>query len=175
MEQVTKTVAALNEYGFSGKYPGMGVRWAFNCSIDISMFECLIRPHEVSTQQKPVDISRTIVRLQDADLKKEERRQRQIANAIVRNAAKRKREEEAESPSQEVGEDGSEAAPTKRQKTEGSAETSTEQQPSGASTQPGSSTWESTQMQVVSRVIPEVRGHTSYLTFAIKLPMRSSL
>ena len=28
--------------------------------------------------------------------------------------------------------------------------------------------------QVVSRVIPEVRGHTSYLTFAIKLPVRKN-
>jgi len=150
MEQVTKTVSALNENGFS----------------DISMFECLIRPHEVSTHPKPLDISHAIARLQEADVKKEERRQRQIANAIIRNAAKRKREDDLQAT------EGPDDVPTKRQKTETAAESDPVKQSSGASTQPESSISATMQTQVVSRVIPEVRGHTSYLTFAIKLPLR---
>jgi len=157
MEQVTKTVAALNDHGFS----------------DISMFECLIRPHDVSTVPKPTDISQIVRRLQDADVKKEERRQRQIANAVLRNnAAKRKREEEAggaEAGTTPEDQDVSTEAPAKRLKTEQTVESadvdSTLAVPSPAAT-PAT--------QVVSRVIPEIRGHTSYLTFAIKLPLQPS-
>jgi tRNA (adenine57-N1/adenine58-N1)-methyltransferase catalytic subunit len=184
MEQVTKTVAALNDHGFSGKKepPEIDDRNCAQRPPDISMFECLIRPHEVSTQQKPVNISHIIERLQEADVKREERRQRQIANAIIRNAAKRKREEESDGANKEpesLDQDTSSEIPLKRLKTEqvpsttGSVAPTPVQQPSPSVCPPGQTDSEDThtQTQVVSRVIPEVRGHTSYLTFAIKLPI----
>lgn len=168
MEQVTKTVAALNEYGFS----------------DISMFECLVRPHEVSTQPRPLNISNIIRKLQDADVKREERRQRQIANAILRNSAKRKREEETNGADQipdDTPQDDLEtsAAEPKRVKTDQATPMQDIETPvlsvekSTLIITPSRGCPENIETQVVSRVISEVRGHTSYLTFAIKLPLRT--
>jgi tRNA (adenine57-N1/adenine58-N1)-methyltransferase len=150
------------------------------------MFECLIRPHEVSTQPKPLSISKIIRRLQDADVKREERRQRQITNAILRNSAKRKREDETGGVDQDprtVKEGSPEASETgpKRLKIDQATSIQETEMP-GSTVQslasaitPDQASSESPQTQIVSRVIPEVRGHTSYLTFAIKLPLRISI
>jgi tRNA (adenine57-N1/adenine58-N1)-methyltransferase len=144
------------------------------------MFECLLRPHDVSTIPKPSDISQAVRRLQEADVKKEERRQRQIANAIQRNnAAKRKREEDAGGavsgtyPTED--QEGSGEASIKRLKTGSSTKTETAELDSSLSFAPSIPLEpEIPATSVISRVIPEVRGHTSYLTFASKLPHQST-
>jgi len=117
-------------------------------------------------------------------VKKEERRQRQIANAIQRNnAAKRKREEETGGavsgtyPAEDQG--GSGEGSIKRLKTGSTTTTGATEFDSILSiTLPATTVEldppESPSTSVVSRVIPEVRGHTSYLTFASKLPHQSS-
>ncbi|KII90936.1 hypothetical protein PLICRDRAFT_39516 [Plicaturopsis crispa FD-325 SS-3] len=166
MEQVLRTVSALNEAGFS----------------DITMYETLLRPHEVNQTPPLVSVNEIAEKLKLAEQKREDKRLRQIATSRTRyaegNGSKRKREGAAEE-----GEDTAENSGNKKARTDdedGESHPQREVVDSTASSQlPHSSTKSETVPAPpakinVSKVMSEVRGHTSYLTFARLLP-RSDL
>ncbi|KAJ8454303.1 hypothetical protein ONZ51_g13105 [Trametes cubensis] len=88
MEQVLRTVSALNEAGFT----------VFIAThTEITMYETLLRPHQVDTTPALEPIGAVAARLKQAEARREEKRLRQIAHArlgIERRAAKRKAGEE---------------------------------------------------------------------------------
>lgn len=206
MEQVLRTVNALNQHGFT----------------EITMYETLMRPHEV-TQIPPLKSVRQVGEdLKDMAVRREERRLRQIASSAA-SRAKRKREEAGDDLY--VGEVQGDSS-LKRAKTgDEGGETSTttagtEIRSRDSDNEAGVNTSESTNLNVatrpeaatdpieysdclaggqtspnqmvgsvnvdnptapgsggesgrhlnVSKVFPEVRGHTSYLTFACLVP-----
>ncbi|KAA1469724.1 tRNA methyltransferase complex GCD14 subunit [Dentipellis sp. KUC8613] len=169
MEQVLRTVSALNDAGFT----------------EITMYETLLRPHEVSQVPALPHVNTVAEKIKQSERKREDKRLRQIANARARHTEKRKRDQDdagipdvaEEADVKRVKVDGQEQAD------EGSAgETSavlpaTQEAPdvamdSATPPAPVSLTPPSPQAtQVVSKIMPEVRGHTSYLTFARLLPM----
>jgi len=147
MEQVLRTVSALNDAGFT----------------EITMYETLLRPHEVN--QVPVlqtveDISE---KLKKAEQKRETKRLKQIASS---QQSKRKREEDVGDELAEV--DGN-AVSVKRVKTDDEAVLQNRLPQEIPEILVTSST-DSDPKICVSKAIPEVRGHTSYLTFACLLP-----
>ncbi|KAH0826207.1 tRNA methyltransferase complex subunit Cpd1 [Lanmaoa asiatica] len=191
MEQVLRTVSALNEAGFT----------------DITMYETLLRPHEVQQLPPPRPLSQVVDRLKCMEHYREEKRQRQIANA-----GKRKRadddtrvvtmERDVEKDiSTGTGMDGgsdkrarvemTSPAPALVLDPEGSDERERDGEESGCeiippvpppedgTMRPGPVAGPS-QVQVpaklnCSKVSPDVRGHTSYLTFARLVPFPLSL
>jgi len=80
IEQVLRTVSALNEAGFT----------------DITMYETLLRPHEVSQVPRLVQIDTITEKLKQFERSREDKRQRQIATSRARRNAteKRKREDD---------------------------------------------------------------------------------
>ncbi|KIJ26688.1 hypothetical protein M422DRAFT_216196 [Sphaerobolus stellatus SS14] len=162
IEQVLRTVSVLNQEGFT----------------DIAMYETLIRPHDVFVQQPTESLKEARERLQAAEQAKEDRRQRQIEQSKVRKAVEHAAKEggaEGES-SQMIGIETADGAKRKRDP-EGEEPTvaalpppkkpahmpkQRQKQEAKSSPQP--------EKGVVSQPIKEVRGHTSYLTFAVLLP-----
>ncbi|KAH7925570.1 tRNA methyltransferase complex GCD14 subunit [Leucogyrophana mollusca] len=153
MEQVLRTVSALNDAGFT----------------DITMYETLLRPHDVHQIPAALSLSEIIDRLKKSELKREEKRLRQIANS-----SKRKRDDSVDGVDQEEG--------GKKVKREGGAGGKLEEEPEvldttvepvkvvfeghmGTTPAPGQ-----VSKVNVSKAIQEVRGHTSYLTFARLVP-----
>lgn len=183
MEQVLRTVSALNEAGFT----------------DITMYETLIRPQDVSVVPKLKPISEVSARLKEAERRREEKRQRQIREAQRR---KRKRAEEEGEGEGAIQKEESEGVEVKKVKTDGEGgekgdvvEAKDGQAVEGkdaaldvrpaqdatastsavvpSKTEPQPDAKEAGQEEetiVVSKTFPEVRGHTSYLTFACLLP-----
>ncbi|EJD41268.1 GCD14-domain-containing protein [Auricularia subglabra TFB-10046 SS5] len=105
IEQVLRTVTALNDAGFS----------------DITLFEVLLTPLEVTAVPQPLPISQAVSRLQEAEARKEERRQKQIAKAaqdrLAANGAVagvKRQHDETGTPSSDV----EESVATKRLKPE---------------------------------------------------------
>ncbi|KAI6014785.1 tRNA methyltransferase complex subunit Cpd1 [Pisolithus microcarpus] len=142
MEQVLRAVNALNEAGFT----------------DICMYETLLRPHEVQQLPTPLSLDNVVSKLKRLEKFREEKRLRQIANS------KRKREEDSDIPE-----------PDKRARI-GEPDTARDE---GGSRPPLISDLhippkaddEVNEATVSwSRVCHEVRGHTSYLTFARLVP-----
>jgi hypothetical protein len=205
IEQVTRTVQALDAHGFTRKYaPTASPRRYCESDIndilfltDIEMFEVLVRPHEV-TQTAPTLISIETIssRLKRQEIKREERRQIQIDLARKRNA-RLKAEQEALEAGMEVDSSGMEgkrargeegegeggqpgAKRQKRAEASGSARTAEGDDDAAGTaaenaeveeeTTGESSTWGIQRTDWVTRVVPEVRGHTSYLTFATMYP-----
>ncbi|KAI0301204.1 tRNA methyltransferase complex GCD14 subunit-domain-containing protein [Multifurca ochricompacta] len=82
IEQVLRTVSALNDAGFT----------------DITMYETLLRPHEVNEAPRLAHIGSVTEKLKQLERKREEKRLRQIAASREgrRYAEKRKREESPE-------------------------------------------------------------------------------
>jgi len=168
MEQVLRTVNALNEAGFT----------------DITMYETLVRPHEVNQIPALSPIGEVSEKLKKAEQKREEKRLRQIANAQSNpRGGKRKRGDAADGEIIEVAEDtGNKRVKTDDEDEVGSRiDTSQSVQmvslldtfsPGGEpqSTDPYTST---TKINLF-KAMPEVRGHTSYLTFACLVPAASS-
>ncbi|KAF8125186.1 tRNA methyltransferase complex subunit Cpd1 [Boletus edulis] len=194
IEQVLRTVSALNEAGFT----------------DIIMYETLLRPHEVQHVPPPRPLSHVIDKLKRMERNREEKRQRQIAA----NAGKRKRgEDEDEATTGKEGEEdvrtgmgmavqtgisagsdsGMQSGTEKRARvdTQSSApgcvhEEGTDERVREAprdeilSAEPledamgsavaGPSRVEAPAKLNLSKVCPDVRGHTSYLTFARLVP-----
>ncbi|KAI0074038.1 tRNA methyltransferase complex GCD14 subunit [Panus rudis PR-1116 ss-1] len=177
MEQVLRTVTALNDAGFT----------------DITMYETLIRPHQVDVVPAPLPISAIRAQLRQSEAKREAKRLRQIASAPRTGRGDKRKREESEDNNQHPAE--SEDSPGKRVKTE--VEGSTEQDaslteganepnivlpaavlehlstasPAGSGQQDESSSDPPNQPSIsISKAFPEVRGHTSYLTFAVLLP-----
>ncbi|KAH9025398.1 tRNA methyltransferase complex subunit Cpd1 [Lactarius pseudohatsudake] len=137
IEQVLRTVSTLNDAGFT----------------DITMYETLLRPHEV-TQAPPLPRIDTVSeKLKRLERVREDKRLRQIAASRAHHAEKRKREDslaraepaselESKRPKTVAGDDGGDVAPAPA-------------------------------TQVLSRHSKEVRGHTSFLTFACLLPSQT--
>ncbi|KZV91735.1 tRNA methyltransferase complex GCD14 subunit [Exidia glandulosa HHB12029] len=146
IEQVLRTVTALNDAGFS----------------DITLYEVLLNPLEVSPVPTPLPIAHAVARLQAAEGRKEERRQKQIAKAARDREVKEKdgdavaagvkrTHDEAGTPDSEEG-----IAPKRARSEQESAHASAPEvdQPEVPFMKPQH----------------EVRGHTSYLTFACIRP-----
>jgi len=169
MEQVMRTVSALNDSGFT----------------DIKMYETLIRPHEV-TQLPPLRPIRDIGEdLKALALKRENKRQRQIAQSRARHqqpnqdaessgAAKRKRdmdeedELQADDTSKRIKTDDEEAGEVEVALVPAS-DIPVIKQDLHSEPLPASSASPGAALNV-SRSFSEVRGHTSYLTFACLVP-----
>jgi tRNA (adenine57-N1/adenine58-N1)-methyltransferase len=162
------------------------------------MYETLLRPHEVQQLPPPRPLSQVIDKLKHMERYREEKRQRQIANA-----GKRKREEDEPTTTgmeretqtgteREMG-TGVEGGTEKRARVGTAAESaapaliptekSDERVGSGREIVPpappedattsavaGSSQLELPVKLNCSKVSPDVRGHTSYLTFARLVP-----
>jgi tRNA (adenine57-N1/adenine58-N1)-methyltransferase len=135
--------------------------------LDITMFESLQRPHDATAAPRPIDVGEISRKLKLAEIKREEKRQRQLAaNAAqltkASATAKRKHDEAEHEDTDELD--------VKKVKVEDEVDNQVVvgldqiEEPSAPTT--GVS---STEM-AVSKVFPEVKGHTSYLTFACLLP-----
>ncbi|SJL07800.1 related to tRNA (adenine(58)-N(1))-methyltransferase catalytic subunit TRM61 [Armillaria ostoyae] len=139
MEQVLRTVSALNDAGFT----------------DITMYETLLRPHDVSQIPALPSIDDAAEKLKRAELRREEKRLKQIAQG---QRTKRKREGDEEDPDE---------LEVKRAKTD----EVTEEISVKSDEIPQDLAAPNTNKKFsVSKVMSEVRGHTSYLTFACLLP-----
>ncbi|KAL0579880.1 tRNA (adenine-N(1)-)-methyltransferase catalytic subunit trm61 [Marasmius crinis-equi] len=177
MEQVMRTVSALNEAGFT----------------EITMYETLLRPHEVSSAPPLVSISEIGEKIKQSEARREEKRLKQIAQGHRGGGGgkqgKRKHDEEEEvdgeaeakrvktddessGPAVVVAEPKQEdedvemavpsEAPSASQGESSSKQSLRPQRKRNMAGEPGAVT--------LSRVMPQVRGHTSYLTFACLLP-----
>lgn len=143
--------------------------------LDITMYETLIRPHEVNQIPTLQSVGEISEKLKQAEHKREEKRLRQIALSRFSSITKRKRsdvlDEDPADPSQESG--------NKRTKTDDEDETMEppiDLMDAGEVIDASSSTDDvaegsMTKINInVSKALPEVRGHTSYLTFACLVP-----
>ncbi|KAF9506271.1 hypothetical protein BS47DRAFT_1378142 [Hydnum rufescens UP504] len=201
IEQVLRTVTALNEAGFTG----------------ITMYETLLRPQEVSTVQLPT-IDQAVQKLKDAEVQAERRRLKQIANSREKEREKflkRKRDAngllvpDGAGPScsnegdQLINDDPSTGANKKRKELhdldavsmmeEGEiGDPARPEEGDGANNEAGPVTTatgsadakladqhQRSETDTPASITPsihaahpfvEVRGHTSYLTFALLLP-----
>ncbi|KAI0064087.1 tRNA methyltransferase complex GCD14 subunit [Artomyces pyxidatus] len=156
IEQVLRTVSALNDSGFT----------------DVTMYETLLRPHEVNAIPALTPIGAVSDKLKEAARVREEKRLRQIANA----RAKRKRDD----PVPEEG--GVKKAKTEERdeggvNPDGGAEVDVDVEMPLAVPDPDADAAPPSPpaLQVVSKVVQEVRGHTSYLTFARLLPATGTI
>jgi tRNA (adenine57-N1/adenine58-N1)-methyltransferase catalytic subunit len=158
------------------------------------MYETLLRPHEVSQAPRLAQIDTVAEKLKQLERNREDKRQRQIAASRARRNAteKRKREEEGEGEGEDAGDGVHHAAihdpEAKKAKTavaqsdddtpaqdvvmDIDQEALEDQPPAPASTVDDAmpSPAPAPAMQVLSRHSKEVRGHTSFLTFACLLP-----
>ncbi|KAI0269960.1 tRNA methyltransferase complex GCD14 subunit-domain-containing protein [Gloeopeniophorella convolvens] len=161
IEQVLRTVSALNDAGFT----------------DITMYETLLRPHEVNQGPRLVPISAVADKLKLAERGREDKRQRQIAASRARYVEKRKR---GDSANADAGADAdADTLEAKKLKTAGDdhaqAQVAASEAPDvamGEALEDGTPAADDAvpAMQILSRVSKEVRGHTSFLTFACLLP-----
>lgn len=170
IEQVHRTVAALSEHGFS----------------DITMYESLVRTHESITNAAPLEpIADVVERIQRTESKREMRRQLQIHQSKLereRRLAEKAVQGEPDTPSSPGAaslDAGAPAVPAKRKANEDMPEVV----PPGSSVPepPAEMLYSAGFRQkverrpvqcanVYSRPFPQMRGHTSYLTFATLLP-----
>ena len=235
MEQVLRTVNALNEHGFTGMPFARSLLTLLStrlpCEItpypqplrfvEITMYETLMRPHEVGQIPSLKSVRQVGEELKDMAVRREERRLRQIASSAASNS-KRKREEAGEvlDPGEEQvdaslkrvktgeGEDGRtattkvgaeirvrgndnvagvntnesinfnfatdpEAVIDPIQHSDGLAGQQTSPNPTLGSANVSEPSAIGGSHLNVSKVFPEVRGHTSYLTFACLVPFLS--
>lgn len=144
------------------------------------MHESLLRPHDVVAIPPLPTIGESSAKLKIQEIRQEEKRQSQIAQSRARNAAKetagkRKRDEEDITGLNDAtnGED-MEGIEAKRVKIEGESEETAEMTRPQARAAPNPPRRKNVPMGedrlVVSRAFPEVKGHTSYLTFALLVP-----
>lgn len=149
-----RTVSALNEAGFT----------------DITMYETLLRPQQVDVQPVPPSVVGIAEQLKKAEARREEKRLRQIVQAQQQRSAKRKRED---ADGADGADDGGEKG-EKRARTEEVEESAVVDTPLAGTPAPAAVVAEGKPAEErkisVSKAFPEVRGHTSYLTFAVLLP-----
>lgn len=130
---------------------------------DISMSETLLRPHSVETQISLPPISTATTKLRAVETQKEQRRQTQKLNSANKtNALKRKL---ASNGGEEDEQDEEEVQQAQADDARGKGKEQVPQAPRRKKGDPlpyGIS---------VSKPNSEVRGHTSYLTFATLLPV----
>ncbi|KAG6885650.1 hypothetical protein C0993_011784 [Termitomyces sp. T159_Od127] len=169
MEQVLRTVNALNDAGFT----------------DITMYETLLRPVDVSHVPVPQSICDISEKLKQAERKREEKRLQQIA-AGKQNKRKRDNTTPVKDHSEEASEIDTAAGERKRPKISEESDTVVPEplqemdlDPSeelvglapSTTLAPSASPVQIPPTKInLSKVIPEVRGHTSYLTFASLIP-----
>jgi tRNA (adenine57-N1/adenine58-N1)-methyltransferase catalytic subunit len=143
------------------------------------MYETLIRPHEVNQIPTPLPIGEVSEKLKKAEQKREEKRLRQIANARTNPSGKRKRgdAEIVEAAAEDTGnkrvktDDEDEAGSrTEGEKTANRDFAEPIQVSSSSAIQSTTDNYISTSKINLSKAMPEVRGHTSYLTFACLVP-----
>ncbi|KAG7088092.1 hypothetical protein E1B28_012118 [Marasmius oreades] len=183
MEQVMRTVSTLNEAGFT----------------DITMYETLIRPFEVSSTPHLVSIIDVGDKIKQSEARREEKRLKQIAQGhrggtsgsggagakkgkrkhdeeeeVDRKAEAKRAKTDDESPAlgggdeegaMVVAEPNQEDVETSGTDASGQAEQESNKRPQRRQNQVGGH-----ETVTLSRVMPQVRGHTSYLTFACLLP-----
>ncbi|KAF8182278.1 tRNA methyltransferase complex GCD14 subunit-domain-containing protein [Pholiota molesta] len=188
IEQVLRTVSALNEAGFT----------------EITMYETLLRPIEVFQTPAPPSVAGLAAQLKHAEARREEKRQRQIAaNKKALAAAAAAKAGSGSGKTARRAASGSGTATTtqgqtptamrivpelKRARTDAdgaaaSAPVSTVAPPTpapaalsastsmGSTLTPAPSAHDPPPPKInVSKALPEVRGHTSYLTFASLVP-----
>ncbi|KAF9485755.1 tRNA methyltransferase complex GCD14 subunit [Pholiota conissans] len=163
IEQVLRTVSALNDAGFT----------------EITMHETLLRPIEVFQTPKLPSVGEAAAELKRAEVRREEKRQRQIAanRRAVEEAREGKEAKEREGKREEGGKrkvvddeegEGEEEPEHKRARvdvpsTPGVASTASSTRPRTTTSAP--------QKINVAKALAEVRGHTSYLTFASLVPV----
>ncbi|KAF9465270.1 tRNA methyltransferase complex GCD14 subunit-domain-containing protein [Collybia nuda] len=168
MEQVLRTVSSLNDSGFT----------------EITMYETLLRPLDVTHVPAPTPISEISEKLKQAERRREEKRLKQIA-AGRSNATKRKREAGVE-PLPAGAEEADDSLGSKRVKTDDENLYSLAPNPESeimdldaelpdtatpTFTGPATSQTPISAAKIsLSKVLSEVRGHTSYLTFASLQP-----
>ena len=151
------------------------------------MYETLLRPHEVYQRAPPRPLSEVIDKLKQMECYREEKRQRQIANA-----GKRKRQEDADleqEGQEDAKEAGTERAKDKRARVDTAAQAGSSEivvpAPPGEGADEvvedvdvgavaGPSRVPAPAKLNCSKVSPDVRGHTSYLTFARLVPLPPS-
>ncbi|CAE6476151.1 unnamed protein product [Rhizoctonia solani] len=183
MEQVLRTVSALNELGFTGQTPTPFENFASNPDYfvhpflvgraGVTMYETLTKPHDIcSAPMQTVEDAAS--RLRDIETRKEQRRLKQI-EAAARDK-KRKRVEGGEgeqsndhSKRTKVAQLGGESLPELDFFGSPSGNSSSIQQERGPHTNTISPK-ASEERYIVSKPFGEVRGHTSYLTFAMLVP-----
>ncbi|KNZ73150.1 tRNA (adenine-N(1)-)-methyltransferase catalytic subunit TRM61 [Termitomyces sp. J132] len=169
IEQVLRTVNALNDAGFT----------------DITMYETLLRPVEVSHVPVSQPIGDISEKLKQAERKREEKRLQQIA-AGKQNKRKRGDGTPLKDQLEEASEVDTAAGERKRLKTNEESDTvvpeplqgmdldSSEEAVGVAPSIPLAPSGPPVQIFPskvnLSKVMPEVRGHTSYLTFASLMP-----
>lgn len=167
IEQVLRTVTSLSEHGFT----------------DITMYESLVRTHESLTNVAPLDtISQVVERIRQTEAKRESRRQMQIAHSRAdreRRLADQQGTTTSEPYPQELSGDESlkRKAETQEEPAEAVPDTlgENEQEPSAemlysAGFRQKVERRPMTLANVYSRPYAQMRGHTSYLTFATLLP-----
>ncbi|TFK63044.1 GCD14-domain-containing protein [Pluteus cervinus] len=190
MEQVLRTVSALNDAGFTG----------------ITMYETLLRPHDVTQIPTLITVDQIGERIKGLEQKREEKRLRQIASgragryadpqtqlaastststgtgstAAGTNASagsKRKRDGDGDGDSGEVGVETIQFPASSSSTSEISTTQAFHQQQPQQQEIIGSDDEDEANNDTrisVSKAYPEVRGHTSYLTFAVLQPMVSA-
>ncbi len=164
-----------------------------NSPPDITMYETLLRSHEVSQAPHLVQIGEVAEKLKQQERKREDKRERQIAASRARRHAMEKREREDDSNDNAggvVNQDPDFHEPeAKKAKTSVPSDEDTPapdvvmeidevlgNQPPPAPVMadgampPPPSPAPSSAIQVLSKHPKEVRGHTSFLTFACLLP-----
>jgi len=152
IEQVLRTVSALNDVGFT----------------EITMYETLLRPQDVNQISPLPHVSEIGDKIKQSEIRREEKRLKQIANSRL----KRKRGQESPDDSgskrpRSVVEEHSDSLPPD------DAVFSIIREPSQPP-EPSTSRMSATSKITVSKTLNEVRGHSSYLTFACLLPLSAT-
>jgi tRNA (adenine57-N1/adenine58-N1)-methyltransferase catalytic subunit len=157
---------------------------------DVTMYESLLRPHDVAAVSPLPSIAEAAARLKAQEVRKEEKRLLQIAASRARNEGKtadsegkRKRDGGDIDGVNGAEEDAVETLDAKKAKTEptdvdsavaSGAATPTTVNDAARSSSKGKGRWKPVPSGeprlVVSKPFAEVRGHTSYLTFAMLVP-----
>jgi hypothetical protein len=155
------------------------------------MYESLIRPHEVSAVTPLLSVTDAAARLKSQEARREQKRLHQITASRARVQGKsadgdgKRKRDELEAEDAEDGEQESvDMVEAKKPKIEAGV---ADAQPSGSgipvraseqtstANNKGKGRWKPIPVGeprfVVSKAFPEVRGHTSYLTFALLVPL----
>lgn len=158
------------------------------------MYETLLRPHEVSQIPQLQSIGHVSQKLKEAEKRREEKRLRQIANNKARlnttttttTLTKRKRDDPLDNNDNDNDYSTEHDLPPSEAKRVKSSETEAvdkdemmikvdDDDDTTTHNRGGSTLPVSKQSRIsVSNALPDVRGHTSYLTFAVLVPLLST-
>lgn len=142
------------------------------------MYETLVRPHDVTHAPVLQSVTEVADKLKKAEGVREIKRLRQIADGQRSHenphGEKRKRSEETSQQEELIAAEAGDSGSGKRLKTDDEMDDGTPSQDADVSRSVDRTTTHNSPAPPakisVSKAIPEVRGHTSYLTFATLLP-----